>query len=235
MILNVSNCTVKINNKKILNQVSFETLDNELLSIIGPSGTGKTTLLRCVAGLQKYEGNIKLDNQSIDNTPVTERDIGFVDQHANLFPHLNVFDNIAYPLKIRKQTNSQIEQAVTTLLKQYQIEYLAEQLPQDISGGEIQRVALARAVIYKPKILLLDEPFGALDSIKRYEMAQWLKKLISDQQVLSLFVTHNLKEAQFLSNRALYINNGKSIALNEWSALKASSDKHLHNMFNNAF
>lgn len=199
MILNVNNLC----EHKILNNVSFKA--ESFLAIIGPSGAGKTTLLRCIAGLEKYQGSITLDKEPIKN-------IGMVNQDLALFPHLSVYENIALPLKIRKQNTGA---AVDDLLEKFNIKNLAEKLPQNISGGEQQRVAIARALIYKPKILLLDEPFAQLDSVLRYDLLHWLKQTLEAENILTLFVTHNIKEADFFCTEKLFLDKGR---VHDWKS-----------------
>ncbi len=192
--------------------------------MIGPSGAGKTTLLRCIAGLQPHTGTISLDKQPLDPIPVSQRQIGFVDQHLNLFPHLSAWQNIAYPLRVRQRPATEINERVFQLLKQFQIEHLARRLPPEMSGGEQQRVALARALIYEPRLLLLDEPFGALDALLRYDLLHWFKRWHEQQPITTLFVTHDLREARFISQRALVLINGRAAAFGPWSEIKNNPD-----------
>ncbi|MBU0671161.1 MAG: ATP-binding cassette domain-containing protein [Patescibacteria group bacterium] len=196
MKIDVNNIKVKIGKKIILKNISFATEKN--LAIVGPSGSGKTTLLRCVAGLQDYQGSILFNDKKIDNTPTKNRNIGMVTQDLALFPHLSVFENIAFPLKIRKNNKQTISEKVNNILIRFRIKDLAERLPQEISGGEQQRTALARAIIYKPDLLLLDEPFAQLDAELRNDLLHWLKDVLNKEKILTLFVTHNIEEAEFI-------------------------------------
>ena len=208
MHLKVKNLSVDINSKKILENISFN-FSQGVLSVLGPSGAGKSTLLRCVAGLQSYIGNIFFDDKNIDDISVRDRQVGMVTQDLSLFPHLSVFENIAYPLKIRKLSKQSIQTRVDEWLNRFELKKIASRLPQDISGGEKQRTAIARAMIYNPKILLMDEPFAQLDAILRYDMLSWFKKTMIENQVTCLFVTHDLREAKFLGRQILFLSDGK--------------------------
>ena len=209
MVLDVRNCSVVIQQRIILNQISFTTHGQEVLSIIGPSGAGKTTLLRCLAGLQKHSGTIWLGKQRLDSVPTPKRQLGFVDQQLNLFPHLTVLENIAFPLRLRRWPKPAIADKVKAFAQTCDIAHCLDRLPQETSGGEQQRVALARALIYEPRLLLLDEPFGSLDAMLRFELMHWLQQLLRQYSVPTLFVTHDIREARFLSQRTLYLDQGK--------------------------
>lgn len=214
MRIDVNNIKVKMGKKLILDNVSFST--EQTLAIIGPSGAGKTTLLRCVAGLQEYDGSIFLDKENVNGVATQKRNIGMVTQDLALFPHLSIFENIAFPLKIRKMNKKEISQKVNNILIRFNMQGLASRLPQEVSGGEQQRAALARALIYKPKLLLLDEPFAQLDTMLRYDLLHWLKDVLKEFDILTLFVTHNIKEAGFISDDFIFLSNGK---------IKANDDK----------
>lgn len=227
MALDVKQCTVYLTEnaveKCILNNVSFEVRAGETIAIIGPSGSGKTTLLRCIAGLQEHTGVIEFDAQRLDALPPEHRAIGMVDQRLNLFPHLTVFENIAYPLRIRKLPPNRIQEMVTSILKEFRIYHTRNQLPQTLSGGEQQRVALARSTIYSPKLLLLDEPFAGLDGLLRYDLVMWLKKILLQKTLPTLLVTHDIREAKTLSQRAIVLMNGSLVAFDTWTALEHST------------
>jgi len=207
MKIDVNNIKVKIGKKTILEDVSFST--EKTLAIIGPSGAGKTTLLRCVAGLQDYDGLIFFNNKNINAVATQKRNIGMVTQDLALFPHMSIFENIAFPLKIRKVSKKEISDKVNKILTKFQMQSLASRLPQEVSGGEQQRVALARAIIYKPDLLLLDEPFAQLDTMLRHDLLLWLKNILSEFDILTLFVTHNIKEAKFISDNFIFLAKGK--------------------------
>jgi len=207
MILQIKNLSVQINKKIILTNINFSTTTS-IVSIMGPSGSGKTTLLRCIAGLQEYNGEIYFDQKKINNIPTAKRNIGLVTQNNTLFPHLTIAENLAFPLKIRKIKPVQIQKKITQLLTELKLTALAQQLPQNISGGEQQRVAIARSLIYHPQLLLLDEPFAQLDAKLRDVLLPWLKQLVTQEKILTLFVTHNLSEAHFMSQYLLNIDHG---------------------------
>lgn len=224
MSLVIKQLSTTITDVTILQEVNFTVDTNEIVSIIGPSGAGKTTLLRCIAGLQPYTGSITSHNQPLDALPPQQRNLGFVDQHNALLPHLTIFDNIAYPLRIRKATKQEIAERVYSLLHTFGIANLATHYPPQLSGGEQQRVALARALIYNPTTLLLDEPFGALDAMRRYDIVQWFMNVQAEYTVPTLLVTHNIKEAQTISQRAICIVDGKLVADGSWEELAESAN-----------
>jgi ABC-type sulfate/molybdate transport systems ATPase subunit len=204
MILKIENLSAVINHRLILNNISFTSEDKGVLAIIGPSGSGKTTLLRCIAGLQEYSGNIYFNHQISQQ----QKNIGLVTQDFSLFTHLTVFKNIAYPLKIRKLPLT----AVDAIINDFGLQNIKNKYPTEISGGEAQRVSLARALVYQPRLLLLDEPFSQLDAILRFDLITWLKKILSEQKITTLFVTHDIKEAKFISNKILLLDHGQITA-----------------------
>lgn len=230
MSLDVKNCSVTIDKITILSDVFFSIDATETIAIIGSSGSGKTTLLRCIAGLQPYDGSITFNDQPFEKIPTEQRGIGFVDQRLNLFPHLTVFQNIAYPLRIRKISKSEIAERVNSLLEEFKIIHTAKQLPQTLSGGEQQRVALARSLIYNPQLLLLDEPFGGLDALLRYDLIMWLKNILVKYHLPTLLVTHDIREAQVLAKRAVILLNGKIAAFDTWEALTNSPIGEVRNL-----
>lgn len=197
-----------------LNDISIDIESGELIALLGPSGSGKTTLLRILAGLESLdEGVIRFDGQNITNVHPKERQVGFVFQHYALFRHMTVFDNVAYGLKVRPRKTRppkvEITKKVNELLSLVKLENLANRYPSQLSGGQRQRVALARALAVEPKVLLLDEPFGALDAKVRKELRRWLRKLHNEFHVTSIFVTHDQEEALDVANRIIVMNNGK--------------------------
>ncbi|MFA5994881.1 MAG: ABC transporter ATP-binding protein [Patescibacteria group bacterium] len=212
--LSVQHCSVTINHKSILQDVSFDLFTPEIISIIGPSGSGKSTLLRSIASWQKYSGNIILSSKII----------GWVEQQSTLFPHLTVFENIAYPLKIRHISKNDLQKKVTALLERFGITDLAKRLPQQLSGGEQQRVSIARALIYEPNLLLLDEPFGSLDALWKYDMLNWLKNVLHERPIPTLFVTHDQREARFISNRVICLANGNIAYDGAWADIQACTN-----------
>ncbi len=190
--------------------VSFVVHEGELLGLLGPSGSGKTTVLRLIAGLETpTAGDIFIDGKRVNDLAVQERNIGFVFQHYALFKHLTVFDNIAFGLKIKKWTRHDREQRVYELLRLMSLEGLSGRYPHQLSGGQRQRVAIARALAPRPSVLLLDEPFGAVDAKVRQELREWLIRLHTDLNVTSLFVTHDQEEAMEVSGRIIVFSRGR--------------------------
>jgi sulfate transport system ATP-binding protein len=186
----------------------------ELVALLGPSGCGKTTLLRIIAGLEiPDEGRVLLHGEDATSRHVRERGAGFVFQHYALFQHMTVFDNIAFGLRVRpratRPTSGRIRERVEELLKLVQLDWLAQRYPAQLSGGQRQRVALARALAVEPKVLLLDEPFGALDARVRKELRRWLRRLHDELHVTSVFVTHDQEEALELADRVVVMNKGR--------------------------
>ena len=191
--------------------VSLEIGSGELVALLGPSGSGKTTILRMVAGLEFVdEGVIQFGDEDATNIPVRERGVGFVFQHYALFPHMTVADNIAFGMKVSKRRRSKeaIATRVGELLRLMQLEGLGERYPTQISGGQRQRVALARALAVDPKVLLLDEPFGALDANVRRDLRRWLREIHGELGITTLFVTHDQEEALDLADRVVILDQG---------------------------
>ena len=199
---------------KALKDVSLTIQSGELVALLGPSGSGKTTLLRLIAGLDWADaGDIKFDGVSASTRSVGERHVGFVFQHYALFRHMTVFDNVAFGLRVRprkeRYSNAEIEARVNELLQLVQIDWLADRMPAQLSGGQRQRVALARALAIEPRVLLLDEPFGALDAKVRKELRRWLRRLHEQLGMTSVFVTHDQEEALELADRVVVMNKGR--------------------------
>lgn len=195
---------------KAVDDVSFSVEPGEFVSLLGPSGSGKSTLLRCVAGLeQPTSGSIKIDGEDVTSVPVQQRKIGFVFQHYALFRHMNVLKNIAFGLKVRGMKKEEREAEARHLLKLVGLEGMEHRLPSQLSGGQRQRVALARALAPKPGLMLLDEPFGALDTKLRKDLRGWLKELHQRIQLTTVLVTHDQEEAFELSDRILVVNKGR--------------------------
>src|ERR1700751_2519776 len=196
-----------------LNRVSLDADDGELVALLGPSGSGKTTLLRIIAGLDFPDrGAVAFDGEESTDRKARERGVGFVFQHYSLFRHMTVFDNIAFGLTVKprstRPSREEIRTKVHELLKLVQLDSLAKRFPSQLSGGQRQRVALARALAVEPKVLLLDEPFGALDAKVRKELRSWLRKLHDDIHVTSIFVTHDQEEALEVADRIVVLNRG---------------------------
>jgi sulfate/thiosulfate transport system ATP-binding protein len=197
-----------------LDSVDLEIPSGELVALLGPSGSGKTTLLRIIAGLEFADsGTVRFDGKDISDRSVRERRVGFVFQHYALFRHMTVFENIAFGLKVRprlhRPSRTQIRAKVQELLKLIQLETLADRYPSQLSGGQRQRVALARALAVEPSVLLLDEPFGALDAKVRLELRRWLRQLHDEIHITSVFVTHDQEEALEVADRVVVMNNGR--------------------------
>jgi sulfate transport system ATP-binding protein len=190
--------------------LSFEVKAGELLGLLGPSGSGKTTVLRMIAGLETPDsGDILIDGIRVNDLPAQQRNIGFVFQHYALFKHLTVFHNIAFGLTVKRWKKAQIAARVSELLRLLGLEGLAERYPHQLSGGQRQRVAIARALASRPSVLLLDEPFGAVDAKVRQELREWLIRLHDNLNVTSLFVTHDQEEAMEVSDRIIVFAKGR--------------------------
>ncbi|MEO8483655.1 MAG: sulfate ABC transporter ATP-binding protein [Acidobacteriota bacterium] len=196
-----------------LDNVSFSVASGELVALLGPSGSGKTTLLRIIAGLEQADrGNVLLEDEDATNRNARDRNVGFVFQHYALFRHMTVFENVAFGLRVRprarRPSDEVIRQKVQALLELVQLDYLGNRYPRQLSGGQRQRVALARALAVEPKVLLLDEPFGALDAKVRQELRRWLRRLHDEIHLTSVFVTHDQEEALELADRVVVMNEG---------------------------
>ena len=214
MSIEIRNVAKRFGNFVALDNVSLHVPDGELVALLGPSGCGKTTLLRIIAGLEKAdEGRILFDGDDATQRHVRERQVGFVFQHYALFRHMNVFENVAFGLRVRprstRPSETQIQEKVHQLLKLVQLDWLANRYPSQLSGGQRQRIALARALAVEPKVLLLDEPFGALDARVRKELRRWLRRLHDEIHVTSVFVTHDQEEALEVADRIVVLNQGR--------------------------
>jgi len=197
-----------------LSNVDLKVPSGELVALLGPSGSGKTTLLRIIAGLESPDsGRVLFNGEEATQRQVQERQVGFVFQHYALFRHMTVFDNIAFGLTVKpkksRPSREEIRDKVHTLLKLIQLEQLADRYPGQLSGGQRQRVALARALAVEPQVLLLDEPFGALDAKVRLELRRWLRRLHDEIHVTSVFVTHDQEEALEVADRIVVMNQGR--------------------------
>jgi sulfate transport system ATP-binding protein len=196
-----------------LDRVSLEVRSGELLALLGPSGSGKTTLLRIIAGLDwPDEGEVQFDGEDALSRAVGERHVGFVFQHYALFRHLTVFENVAFGLRARphkfRPDEQEIRRRVESLLDLVQLRWLAHRYPTQLSGGQRQRIALARALAIEPRVLLLDEPFGALDAMVRRELRRWLRNLHNEIHVTSIFVTHDQEVAMEVADRVVVMDKG---------------------------
>ena len=196
-----------------LSDVSIEVPDGSLTALLGPSGSGKSTLLRVLAGLELQDsGRVLIGGDDVSPSPVQERGIGFVFQHYAPFRHMSVRNNVAFALKIRGIGKAEVASRVEQLLHLVQLDGYADRYPNQLSGGQRQRMALARALAVEPKVLLLDEPFGALDARVREELRDWLRRLHDEVHVTTLFVTHDQEEALEVSDELVVINAGRIAA-----------------------
>jgi sulfate transport system ATP-binding protein len=216
MSIEARNITKTFGSFLALDDVSLTVATGELLALLGPSGSGKTTLLRIIAGLEQPDpgsGPIRFHEEDVAGRRAGDREVGFVFQHYALFRHMTVFDNVAFGLRVRpkrsRPSSSMIKQRVDQLLQLVQLDTFATRYPHQLSGGQRQRVALARALAIEPKVLLLDEPFGALDAKVRQELRRWLRRLHEEIHVTSVFVTHDQEEALELADRVVVMNEGQ--------------------------
>ncbi|HID8275996.1 sulfate/thiosulfate ABC transporter ATP-binding protein CysA [Proteus mirabilis] len=214
MSIEINHVTKYFDRTEVLHDVNLTVNSGEMMALLGPSGSGKTTLLRIIAGLEhQTEGKICFAGQDVSRLHARERKVGFVFQHYALFRHMTVFENIAFGLTVlprRERPNKAvIDKKVTQLLEMIQLPHLAQRYPAQLSGGQKQRVALARALAVEPQILLLDEPFGALDAKVRTELRSWLRELHSELKFTSVFVTHDQQEAMEVADRIVIMGNGK--------------------------
>jgi len=214
MAIEVRNLTKGFGSFVALRDVSFRVDSGELVALLGPSGSGKTTLLRIIAGLETPDsGTVLFDGDDATDRSVKDRGVGFVFQHYALFRHMTVFENVAFGLRVRpravRPSDEVIRKRVNDLLSMVQLDYLGNRFPSQLSGGQRQRVALARALAVEPRVLLLDEPFGALDAKVRQELRRWLRRLHAEIHLTSVFVTHDQEEALELANRVVVMNEGK--------------------------
>ncbi len=209
MSITVKDVTKRFGDFVALDHLSLEVPSGALLALLGPSGSGKTTLLRIIAGLEIADsGTVHYADEDVTDARVRERNVGFVFQHYALFRHMTVFENVAFGLRVRHTPRAQVKERVHELLRLIQLEGLERSLPSQLSGGQRQRVALARALAVQPKVLLLDEPFGALDAKVRQELRQWLRRLHEEIHVTSVFVTHDQEEAFEVADRVVIMNKG---------------------------
>jgi len=214
MSIEIRNVSKQFGDFQALRDVSLDIKSGELIALLGPSGCGKTTLLRIIAGLETADvGSIHFSGEDTTDVHVRDRNVGFVFQHYALFRHMTVFENVAFGLRVKprreRPSEAQIKEKVMSLLKLVQLDWVADRFPSQLSGGQRQRIALARALAVEPKVLLLDEPFGALDAKVRKELRRWLRRLHDELHVTSIFVTHDQEEALEVADRVVVINQGK--------------------------
>jgi sulfate transport system ATP-binding protein len=214
MSIEVRNLNKRFGATVVCDDLNLDIPAGELVALLGPSGSGKTTLLRIIAGLEVPDsGSVYFHGEEATRTDVRERQVGFVFQHYALFGHMSIFENVAFGLRVRPKTTrpgeAQIRAKVMELLKLVQLDWLADRYPHQLSGGQRQRIALARALAVEPKVLLLDEPFGALDAKVRKELRRWLRRLHDTVHVTSVFVTHDQDEAMEVADRIVVMNEGR--------------------------
>lgn len=214
MSIAVNQLNKTFGNFTALHDVTLDFPTGELVALLGPSGCGKTTLLRIIAGLENPDsGSVLFHGEEATNVHVRERQVGFVFQHYALFRHMTVFDNVAFGLSVRpketRPSKPEIAKRVHQLLELVQLDWLADRYSHQLSGGQRQRIALARALAVEPKVLLLDEPFGALDAKVRKDLRRWLRRLHDELHITSIFVTHDQEEAMEVADRIVVLNKGK--------------------------
>ena len=214
MSIEIRGVTRKFGDFAALSDVSLTVPSGELVALLGPSGSGKTTLLRIIAGLESCDtGSVLFSGEEATDRDVRDRGVGFVFQHYALFRHMTVFDNVAFGLTVRPRSNrpgkAAIRERVRELLRLVQLESVGDRYPSQLSGGQRQRIALARALAVEPEVLLLDEPFGALDAKVRKELRRWLRRLHDELHVTSIFVTHDQEEALEVADRVVLMNAGR--------------------------
>ena len=214
MSIDIRNVYRRFGDFTALDNVSLEVRTGELLALLGPSGGGKTTLLRVIAGLETVDsGQVLFHGEDSTDRHVRDRQVGFVFQHYALFRHMTIFENVAFGLRVRPRAQrpgeAQIRRKVHELLELVQLDWLADRYPHQLSGGQRQRIALARALAVEPSVLLLDEPFGALDAKVRKELRRWLRRLHDEMHITSVFVTHDQDEALKVADRVVVMNEGR--------------------------
>lgn len=214
MSILIENLNKRFGNTVVCDDISLKIDSGELVALLGPSGSGKTSLLRIIAGLEKPDsGRVLFDGEDATDADPRARGVGFVFQHYALFNHMSIFENVAFGLRVKPRAERPDEQTirskVTALLDLVQLGWVADRYPSQLSGGQRQRIALARALAVEPKVLLLDEPFGALDAQVRKELRRWLRRLHDEMHVTSVFVTHDQDEAMEVSDRVVVLNRGR--------------------------
>jgi sulfate transport system ATP-binding protein len=209
MSIIVEGATKRFGEFTALDNVSIEVPDGSLTALLGPSGSGKSTLLRVIAGLERPDlGEVMIGGRDVTRVPVEERGVGFVFQHYAAFKHMSVRNNIAFGLQVRKHPKPEIARRVDELLRLVHLEGFANRYPGQLSGGQRQRMALARALAVEPRVLLLDEPFGALDATVRKELREWLRRLHDEVHVTTIFVTHDQEEAMDVAEQIVVMREG---------------------------
>ena len=210
MSIIVTRATRRFGDFSALDDVSVDIPSGSLTALLGPSGSGKSTLLRVIAGLERPDaGTVEIDGSDATGTPTQRRGVGFVFQHYAAFKHMTVREKVAFGLKVQRRPKAEIHRRVDELLELVQLPGLADRYPAQLSGGQRQRMALARALAVEPSVLLLDEPFGALDARVRKELRAWLRRLHDEVHVTTVFVTHDQEEAMEVADRIVVMNHGR--------------------------
>ena len=210
MSIEATNITKRFGEFTALDDVSIEVAPGSLTALLGPSGSGKSTLLRVIAGLERPDaGSVFIDGKNVTGRPPQDRGVGFVFQHYAAFKHMTVYNNVAFGMKIRRRSKAEIDERVQQLLKLVQLDGLAKRYPSQLSGGQRQRMGLARALAVDPAVLLLDEPFGALDAQVRAELRVWLRRLHEETHTTTVIVTHDQEEAMDVADEVVVMNRGK--------------------------
>jgi len=210
MAIEARNITKRFGDYVALDDVSVSVPDGSLTALLGPSGSGKSTLLRVIAGLETPDsGTVLIGREDVTSTAARKRGVGFVFQHYAAFKHMTVSDNVAFGLTVRKRPKPERQAKVKELLDLVGLGHLGDRYPSQLSGGQRQRMALARALAVEPQVLLLDEPFGALDARVREELRRWLRRLHDDVHVTTIFVTHDQEEAMEISEQIVVVNEGR--------------------------
>lgn len=231
MSIEIRDVTKHFGNFTALQPINLTVPTGKLTSLLGPSGCGKTTLLRIIAGLELADtGRILFDGDDVTDVPVQKRHIGFMFQHYALFRHMTVFDNVAFGLTVmpknKRPSHADISKKVNHLLELVQLSQTAKKYPHQLSGGQRQRIALARALAVDPKLLLLDEPFGALDAKVRKELRAWLRSIHHELGVTSILVTHDQEEAAELSDEIVVMNQGQIVQIGDYDTLVKNPANH---------
>jgi len=215
-MIEVTNVSKEFDGTQVLHDVDLVVPSGGLTALVGPSGSGKSTLLRIIAGLeQPSSGTVLIDGQDATRLPARRRGVGFVFQHYAAFKHLSVYENVAFGLRIRKEPKAEIDRRVTELLGVVGLSGYAKRLPSQLSGGQRQRMALARALAVQPNVLLLDEPFGALDANVRSELREWLRRLHDELHVTTVLVTHDQEEAMSVADQIAVMRDGRILQVGE--------------------
>ena len=214
MTIEVRGLNKRFGKTVVCDDLNLDIPSGELVALLGPSGSGKTTLLRIIAGLEVPDsGSVLFHGEDATGTDVRDRNVGFVFQHYALFGHMSIFENVAFGLRVRPKATrpgeAKVREKVMELLKLVQLDWVADRFPHQLSGGQRQRIALARALAVEPKVLLLDEPFGALDAKVRKELRRWLRRMHDEMHVTSVFVTHDQDEAMEVADRIVVMNQGR--------------------------